>query len=131
MIDRIERLSKHLKQEICAILQEHIDDPRLSELVITHLQLSRDLRVAKVSIFSEGADQKEKEYILKRLRSVGGHIRGEISVRVPMKYTPKISFLFDEGEAQQRHVDDIFKQLQEEKSKDLPDNEEGMEYEQD
>ena len=130
MIDRIERISKQLKKEIYAILQEAIDDPRLKDVVITSIEVSRDLRLAKVYVYLEGLDAKEKKYVLAGLMKAGGHIRGEVSKRVPMKYTPKISFRFDEGEAKKRHIDDIFKQIQDEHGEDVPDNEKGIEYEQ-
>lgn len=130
MIDRIDRITKKLKQEIYSILQQDVDDSRLLDITITRVELTRDLRMAKVYVFLEGADEKEKQYAMNGLRKAGGFIRGEVSKRVPMKYTPKLSFRFDEGELRKRHIEDIFEQIREERGQDLAADEEGKEYEQ-
>lgn len=94
-MDRIARISEEIKKEISNIIQNELKDPRLSTLIsITHVNVTKDLRYAKVYVSIMGNDE-EKDSSLQGLRSAAGFIRREIGHRVQLRYTPEIHFEID------------------------------------
>ena len=97
MLDRMDRVAKTIKREISVILQESVSNPRVRHVTITKVEVSRDLRSAKVfCTLPEGED--ERKSILKGLSSASGFIRSELAHRLAIKFTPKLSFLEDSQE---------------------------------
>lgn len=113
MIDRMERVQKALKNEISRILEEEINDPRVRHVTITKVEVTRDLRLAKVFCMIT-AEAKEKKDILKGLKSASKFIRGEISSTISMKFTPEISFREDKLEERNESIDRIFEIIEKE-----------------
>ncbi|SNZ12212.1 30S ribosome-binding factor RbfA [Hydrogenobacter hydrogenophilus] len=87
-----DRLSNLLKEEIAYILK-HAQDPRLAMVVITRLELSQDLKHAKVyfTTIPEGAE-KEVE---KALQSARGYIKSQLMKNLRIKFVPDLVFKFD------------------------------------
>jgi ribosome-binding factor A len=93
---RIERLNSQLRQEISDLIQHYIKDPRLGNLVsVTAVEISPDLRFAKVHISQLGTDQEKKE-TLEALCSAAGFIRHELGNRMKARRIPELSFRLDE-----------------------------------
>lgn len=87
-----ERLSNLLKEEVAQILK-HAQDQRLTMAVITRLELSQDLRHAKVyfTTIPEGAE-KEVE---KALESAKGYIKNQLIKNLDIRFVPELTFRFD------------------------------------
>ena len=111
-IQRSERVQEALRQEISRIVHGELKDPRLGFITITGVQLTRDLRYAKV-YFSVLGEAKDNSLALKGLNSAKGYIKGLIADRIKLRFTPEIDFRIDEffDEAKKiRSVLDILKQ---------------------
>lgn len=95
MIDRTNRISEEMKKELSSIIQYEIKDPRLPQLVsITSVNVTKDLRYAKVYISVMGSDEDKKNALI-ALKSASGFIRREIGRRMLIRYTPQINFELD------------------------------------
>jgi len=95
MVDRIVRISEEIKREVGNIIQGELKDPRLPEFTsVTSVQVSRDLRYAKVYVSILGSE-KEKVAALQGLKSAAGFIRHEIGKRIKLRYTPEFQFELD------------------------------------
>lgn len=113
MIDRMDRVQQLLKREISVILQSEINDPRVRHVSILKVEVSRDLRNAKV--FCEiDAGENEKKSILKGLKSAGGFIRGELAERIELKFIPRLSFVEDRSAERKESMDKLFEKIEEE-----------------
>jgi ribosome-binding factor A len=94
-MDRIVRISEEMKKEISAIIQGELKDPRLSRLIsVTNVNVTKDLRYAKVFVSIMGNDE-EKKNALDGLKSAAGFIRREVGHRIQLRYTPEIQFELD------------------------------------
>ena len=92
MVDRINRISEEVKREISNIIQGELKDPRLPEFVsVTSVNVTRDLRYAKVYISILGNDE-EKKAALQGLKNAAGFIRREIGQRIKLRNTPELKF---------------------------------------
>jgi len=95
MVKRTDRISEEIKREISDIIRNNIKDPRVPALLsVVSVDVSKDLRYAKVYVSVFGNDD-EKKNAIEGLRSAAGYIRREIGHRMEIRYTPEIQFEID------------------------------------
>ncbi len=117
---RPERVQEALRQEISRIIQEDLKDPRLGFLTITNVELTKDLRYAKV-YFSVLGDAKKKRLALKGLTSAKGYIKNIISDRIKLRFMPELDFRIDESIEHTKEIYDILDKLKKEKQDEASD----------
>ncbi len=100
---RADRVKHVIQQEVSQILQLEMKDPRLSLLSVTNVELTADLRDAKIFISSLDANLDRKE-CLGGLHRATGYIRGVLGRRLTLKFIPTIQFYFDESLEQQERI---------------------------
>jgi ribosome-binding factor A len=93
---RIERLNSLLRQEISDLVQRQVKDPRLGSFIsVTAVEISSDMRHAKVFVSRLGTDNEKRE-TLSALASASGFIRHELSERLKIRRIPELSFKLDD-----------------------------------
>lgn len=93
---RIQRVQEFLKQEIGQILLTEMNDPRLRFVSVTRVEVSADLREAKVFVSALQSDTKLAT-IMEALGHARGHIQALVSPRLSTRFAPKLHFHFDPG----------------------------------
>ena len=97
MTRRAERISNLIRQEISELLQEQVNDPRLSSLIsITQVNTSPDLMQAKIYVSILG-DKTDKNEMLQGFKAASGFFRRELSRRLALRHVPELSFHFDDS----------------------------------
>jgi ribosome-binding factor A len=97
MTRRSERTSELIKREISRLLERKVNDPRLSELIsVTEVTLSPDLKYAKVFVSILGNETNKKE-VLEGFSAASGFLRRELASHLKLKYTPQLSFHYDDS----------------------------------
>ena len=97
MSRRGERTSKLIRREISGLLEREVNDPRLSTLIsVTEVSLSPDLRHAKVFVSTLG-NEINKEDMLAGFNNASGFLRRELASHLKLKYTPQLSFHYDDS----------------------------------
>ena len=91
---RIEKLQELIKQEMSKMLLTDLKDPRIGFVTVTDVEMTGDLREAKIYVSVMGDDEQVKSS-LEGLNSALGFIRREIGQRVRLRFTPEISFALD------------------------------------
>ena len=117
-MSRTEKLANEIRHAICQILERELKDPHLGFITIIGVDVSPDLQLAKV-YFTALGEAKQKEISEKTLKSAAGFIRSRLAGRVRMRYTPVLDFRPDESSEYGQKIDDIFKKINEGKSKDV------------
>lgn len=93
---RIQRMQAFLMQEIAQILHQETSDPRLQFVSVTRVEVSKDLRFAKVYVSSLHSDTKLSA-IMDALSKVGGRVQTLIAPRLSTRFVPKVHFHYDDG----------------------------------
>jgi ribosome-binding factor A len=110
---RVERLNHIMREEISDLLQRGINDPRLTRFIsITRVDVSQDVKQAKVFVSVLGDDSEKKDAI-RGFIAAGGFIRKELGRRIPIRSIPELSFALDESIASGERVLSIIKQVSE------------------
>ncbi len=107
---RIDRVNQQLKREISGILQRELGDPRLEFVSITYVRVSRDLRHARI-YFSVFGGQQEQEGAKQALDNASGLIRKYVGQRIRMRYTPQLSFFYDESIEFNSKIDETLREI--------------------
>ena len=121
MLDRMKRVCEAVKREIAVILQNEVHDIRIQQVTITRVDVTRDLRLAKV-YYSTTAAEKYKDSIQDGLDKTSSFVRRELAERLSMKYTPEISFRVDKNETASTSVKKLFEQIEKENEEKLPED---------
>jgi len=111
---RAERVSDQMKQEVADILMRKIKDPRIGFVTVTDVEVSDDLRNAKVFVSVYGAG---KEETLKGLASASAFIRSELGRRMRMKFVPELLFRFDKTVEEGAHIMELLHEIEQEEKK--------------
>ena len=91
---RMERLAHELQQEIAMIIHQELKDPRLGFVTITRMELSKDLRYAKV-LFSCLGSEEERARSQEALDRSARFIHGLLKKRFRLKVIPELAFRYD------------------------------------
>lgn len=95
MPDRMKSVSALMKQVLSEIVFREIKDPRVgSFLTIMDVQVSRDLRTARVYISSID-DSRDINLAVKGLTSASGFIRRRVAKEVSLRRIPDFFFYAD------------------------------------
>jgi ribosome-binding factor A len=108
---RAQRVSDLLREEIAEIVMKKVKDPRLGFLTITGVDITDDLKIAKVYVSILKGEERETN--LDILNSAKGFIRSEIAKRVRMKIIPSIEFRIDESIEHGDKIDRLLKDIRE------------------
>lgn len=106
---RQRRLAEFLREEITLIAME-LSDPRLAFVDVTDVEVSADLRHARVFVANIG-EPDQKEQILEGLRHASSHIRRELAQRGSLRYVPELSFHWDSSVESGQRIDDLLRQV--------------------
>jgi len=114
---RSERVAEEMKREIAKILHDELKDPRLGRFVtITKVEVTRDLRYAKVFVSVYGDDQQKKQSI-EALNNASGFVRREIGRRIKLRYTPEILFSLDDSIEHGARISQLLNKVKQEGSR--------------
>jgi len=111
---RAERVQRQLRKEISRILQEDLKDPRIGFVTVTRIDLTGDLRYAKI-YFSILGDASKEESSIKGIQSAAGYIRKLVGERLKLKYVPELSFRLDKSIEYSINLDKTFERLRNER----------------
>jgi ribosome-binding factor A len=96
-------------REVLAEEMERMGDPRLTMVTVTGVDVTRDLRYAKVYYSALG---RHDEGIETALRKATPHLRASLGRQVRLKYLPELEFLLDPAIEQGQRVEEILRSLQ-------------------
>ena len=92
---RSARVGDLMREEIADILLHKVKDPRIGFVTVTGVDLSDDLKNAKV--FISIYKKEEKETTLKAIETAKGFIRRELGKRMTLRYLPELFFEIDKS----------------------------------
>lgn len=121
---RMDRVGQQVLEILSRLLIMDMDDPRVSEAQLTAVEVSPDLRHAKVYWVPLLQDADEVE-IGKGLKSAAGFMRRALGQELETKYTPELVFVFDESVERGRRIDSILSEVE------IPSDDEGQDEDED
>ena len=122
--DRASRQAEELRRGLDAIIRNEIKDPRIPEMfTILKVDLTRDLKYAKVYISVMLQEEAEKKAMLKALKGASGFIRRELSKKVIIRSMPELTFVLDDSIEYSVHINQLLEKIASDKEESETDGE--------
>jgi ribosome-binding factor A len=107
---RVLKVAEAIREVVSMAILTELRDPRIQDVTVTYVEVSSDLRYAKVHVSVMGDEAKEK-LSLRGLRNSAGFLQQKISKRVDTRYTPRLKFVLDRGVKHSLEVSRILGEL--------------------
>lgn len=114
---RVLRAGEAIRRELGFILDRKLADPRIGMVTVTRLDLSEDLRYAKVFV-SFLVEEEEREQSLRYLRKARKFVRGELAHALRLRVAPELTFMLDDSSENYIRIANVLKEVEREDSED-------------
>ena len=109
------RINEEFKKEISNLVQNEIKDPRLTAMIsVTDVQVTKDLKYAKVYVSIFTKDDEEKKINLEALKGASGFIRKAVGQKINLRHTPEIIIELDDSINYGMHMDELIQRISKE-----------------
>ena len=93
---RVLKVAEAIREVVGMAILVDLRDPRISDVTVTRVSVSGDLRLAKVYVSVMG-DEKKQALCMHGLNNARGYLQRKVGDRVDTRYTPRIQFVLDKG----------------------------------
>lgn len=93
---RTLKAASAIREVVGTAILTDLRDPRIEDVTVTFVEISGDMRNAKVHVSIMG-DEKKQALCMHGLNSSVGYLQRKIGDRIDTRYTPRIKFVLDEG----------------------------------
>jgi ribosome-binding factor A len=93
---RVQKAAEAIREVVSMAILADLKDPRIEGVTVTFVEVSPDMRNAKVHVSIMGDDTVQR-LCLQGLQSSAGYLQQKISRRIDTRYTPRIRFEIDMG----------------------------------
>ena len=107
---RHDKMTQAIKKEVSSIIHDELKDPRLGFVTITRVEMTADLRYAKI-FFSVLGKEEEHKKTKAALDSALGYIRRLIAHRIRMRFAPEIMFKEDKSIEYSMQIEKVLNEL--------------------
>ena len=93
--ERPRRVAEQIQRYLSSELIPSLRDPRLGFVTVTSVDISRDLKTARVFVTVFDQDEEKRHLALKALAGAAGRFRRQIGMGLRLRYTPALTFQED------------------------------------
>jgi ribosome-binding factor A len=109
-MSRCDRVAEAIKKEASLIIHDELNDPRLGFVTVTKVEVTEDLRYAKIFFSVLGKDQDYKK-TQEALDSALGFIRRLIAQRINLRFAPEIIFKEDRSVEYSIKIEEVLNEI--------------------
>jgi ribosome-binding factor A len=111
-MSRHERVEEAIKKEVSLIIHDELKDPRIGFVTITRVELTKDLRNAKIFYSVLGKEEDHKKTKL-AIDSALGYIRGRVAQRINMRFATELMFQEDYAIEYSIRIEEVLNKIKE------------------
>ena len=93
---RVLKAAEAIREVVSMAILTELRDPRIQGVTVTFVEVSGDMRQAKVHVSIMG-NEAQQNLCLHGLRSSAGFLQSKIAERIDTRYTPRLRFELDLG----------------------------------
>jgi ribosome-binding factor A len=93
---RVLKAAEAIREVVSLAILTELRDPRIENVTVTYVEVSSDMRHAKVHV-SVMADEAKQKLCLKGLSNATGFLQQKVAKRIDTRYTPRLRFVLDRG----------------------------------
>jgi len=111
---RRERMADALRDEIGALIEGELGDPRIGLATVSEVLLASDGKSARVFVEVDGTE-READDTLQGLNAARGFIRHQLVERLGLRHAPEIFFQLDTSTARQTRIEQLLQRIHKKK----------------
>lgn len=93
---RVQKAAQAVREVVSMAILTDLKDPRVQDVTVTFVEMTPDMRQAKVHVSVMG-DETKQRLSLSGLKSAAGYLQSKIAKRIDTRYTPRLEFELDLG----------------------------------
>ncbi len=93
---RVLKAAEAIREVVSMAILTEVRDPRVKHVTVTMVELSADMKSAKIHVSVMG-DAKQQKLSLLGLQNSAGFLQSRIADRIDTRYTPRLVFELDNG----------------------------------
>jgi ribosome-binding factor A len=93
---RTQKAAEAIREVVSMAILTELKDPRVRDVTVTSVEVSPDMRNAKVYVSVMGDDTKQ-QLSLHGLQNSAGFLPSKVAKRIDTRYTPRLMFVLDLG----------------------------------
>ncbi len=107
---RMLKAAEAIREVVSMAILTEIRDPRVQNVTVTGVEITPDMRSAKVLVSVMG-DEGKQQLCIRGLTNSAGFLQAKIAKRIETRYTPRLSFEIDLGVKKSLEVGQILADL--------------------
>jgi len=107
---RVQKVAEAIREVVSMAILTELQDPRVRDVTVTHVEASADLRFAKIMVSVMGDDTRQN-LTLRGLQSAAGFLQAKLADRLDLRYTPRLTFVLDQGVKRSIEVAKILREV--------------------
>jgi ribosome-binding factor A len=107
---RVLKVAEAIREVVGMAILAELRDPRVHDVTVTYVEVSPDLRQAKVYVSVMG-DEKTQQLAIHGLQHAAGFLQSKVASRIETRYTPKLQFVLDLGVKRSLEVARILREV--------------------
>lgn len=125
---RVLKAAEAVREVVSMAILTELKDPRVRDVTVTRVEMTADMRTAKVYVSIRG-DETHERLTLRGLESAAGFLQSRIKDRIDTRYTPRIEFVLDQGVKQSIAIAKILRDVLPPEAEAAGEHEESGEHE--
>jgi ribosome-binding factor A len=113
---RADRVNALLQRELGTLISEELSDPRIAFTTVTSVEVTDDLRSARVFVSVLGDDEAVKKTMV-GLEDAKKFLRHQIGSRTDLRFVPEITFVADRSAARAARITTLLREARERESR--------------
>ncbi len=94
---RVLKAAQAIREVVSMAILTDLKDPRIKNVTVTFVEVSADLRLAKVHVSVMEEEEAKQNLCLIGLKNASGYLQQKVGKRIDTKYTPRLQFVLDKG----------------------------------
>jgi ribosome-binding factor A len=117
---RTSRIGEVIMRELAQMIQQELSDPRVGMVTVSHVDITSDLKYAKVYVTRLNGIESEQDVdeCIAGLTNAAGFLKRGIAKRVEIRSIPELRFLYDKSLDHGFRMDELIAKA----NKDLTDD---------
>ena len=111
---RLLKAAEAIREVVASSILTEIRDPRIRDVTVVGVEVSPDMREAKVMVSVMG-DESQQKLSVRGLQNSAGFLQAKIANRIDTRYTPRLTFVLDKGLKNAAAVGEILARIRREK----------------
>lgn len=112
---RLKKIANRIKEDLSELLIYEVEDPRLSGVMVTDVNVDRELYYANIYVSALEGRERSRE-ILAGLESASGFLRSQLAQTIELRTFPRLRFYWDPTPENADRIEFLIKQLHEEEA---------------